>query len=498
MIVNTLKQVAAVTLFLAFTSVSLQAPDVNLQPGESVSITCAQAINVTTINPNSVLVACANVPTLTPTASPVPSFTASPVPSHTASASPTRTPTQTPTLPAPSATLTPSAMPTMPGHDTSKWHSITGNDHEHGDNPNAPEIVAMFGPAGALWNSGSDRNIGVPFETSPIENTMKHAMAKYYTMTAAQLNAAGYPCGVENDTDNGGVGTANCIRGWRILAHGGGNLMEAQANNHSAFIELKVCKLSDQTQCGTISGGGWIFYGKLQSPFYNQAFERSGGVHDIGGMTMTFKSDAQDLTAIQSPYNVFQDWGGEPYWFMFRNDPGDVAFYNSNSTSLAGDQISSNEVGPSNLFDCAPFPVGALCGNRLFHIAIRYFDGWNLLDVNDIYNPIFICSQISPSNCRFNNTLRGAKEVQAWVDPAWDGAPFDTDARPGYVSMVRYTDVYQRLSGSCTSQSAVCVPLVLQNMPVGYASVKLNISTVEPGVDREYDCPGGGCVKFPN
>lgn len=438
--------------------------------------------------------------------------------SQSTQAAPTATgsPVSNPTQPPPVATNTtmphPMETPVNQGnHDRLQWHASAGNDHEHGDNPNAPEIVAIFGPAGAFWNNGTGATIGVPFETSPIENTMKHEMAKYYTMTSQQIDAAWIPStstfnsGFTEDTDNGGNPTTNRVRAWRILAHGGANLMEALGNNHSAFVEIQVCTRGASPQCGIFRSGGWIFWGRLQAPFYNQVHQRPGGTVTFpDGMKMTFKSDAEDLAAIGSPNTVFDEWGGEPYWFMFPKTMPDgfdaLSFARKNSALNIGDQLSSNEVGPNTLADCAPFPVGSQCGNRLFHLAIRIFDGWNLLDTSNVNNPVFICTQISPSNCEYNGTLRGMKEVAVWVDPAWDQASFDKDNRPGFVTLSLFTDRYQRLrpSGACTAIGVDCVPLVLTNAPVGYASIKLKIQEPVPGIDREYDCPGGGCISYPN
>jgi hypothetical protein len=138
----------------------------------------------------------------------------------------------------------------------------------------------------------------------------------------------------------------------------------------------------------------------------------------------------------------------------------------------------------------------------MIHLAIRYFDGWNLADniTGNINNPIFICKNLNPSDCAFNGTRRGMKEVAIFVDPAWDQASFDTDPRVGFVTFSRYTDRYQRLLpvGACSVIGVDCVPLVLKNVPVGYAAIKLAIWKPVPIIDREYDCPQGGCISFPN
>jgi hypothetical protein len=363
-------------------------------------------------------------------------------------------------------------------------------------------MVALFGVAGEIWNGLGNSNIGVPFATSALENTMKHPMAKYYTMTPAQLDAVGYPCGVGVATDNGDGGPKHCVRAWRILAHGNANLMEALTNNHSIFVEIQACKVANPADCFIHRSGGWVFYGKLQAPFYNQVFERPGGVINIGGMTMTFASDVSDLAAINSPNTVFDNWGGEPYWFMFPrlNGTFDVLAYARNNPNAAiGDQISSNEIGQNYHADCAPFPVGSLCGNRLFHIAIRLWDGWNLLDASNINNPIFICTQIAPANCLYDGTKRGMKEAQFWTDSNHDQKPYDTDSRVGYVSLNQFTDRYQRFlpPGTCTAIGVDCVPFVLEGAAVGFAGLQTQVGLFQPGIDRDY-CPDGCGINFPN
>lgn len=492
--------------------VSNMQAGVNLAPGECVEVVSGDTVINICRNSVGVTSTATALPTETDT---VPNFTPTetlqpPTDTPTATLQPTdtNTPSQTPL---PTSTRTPTMTRTVTpthdmggGHDTTVWHAPM-DGHEHGDNPNAPAIVALFGSAGSYWNQGTTRNIGVPFETSPIENVMKHANAKYYTMTSQQIDAAweGAPFMAES-SDNGGNPTTNRIRAWRILAHGGANLMEAMGNNHSFFAEVQVCTRGSSPQCGIIRTGGWMFWGRLQAPFYNQVHQRPGGsITFPGGMTMTFNSDPADLAAIGSPNTVFDEWGGEPYWFMFPRTMPDgfdsLAFARANPGLNIGDQLSSNEVGPQGLSDCAPFPTGSQCGNRLIHLAIRIFDGWNLLDTSNVNNPVFICTQISPSNCTYNGTLRGMKEVDVYIDPNWDQASFDTDSRPGFVTMTRFTDRYQRLRpiGACSVIGVDCVPLVLTNVPVGYAAIKLKIQEPVPGIDREYQTPGVQ-ISFPN
>lgn len=489
---------AAVMVFAitprAQTSPSLVDQNVNLAPGDSVTVNCTDSVLEQQITSSSIWkIVCKALATLTPTATATHSPTSTNTPTNTPTNTATNTPINTPTNTSqpPTATM----PPTQGGHDLTRWHAA-GFGMEHGDDPNAAAIVAIFGQAGAYWNGGTGQNIGVPFQTSAIENTTKHPMAKYYTMLPSQIDAAwdaNNPAQFNETTDNSLSGN-NHVRAWRILAHGGGNLMEALANNHSAFVEIQICDFDQPTQCGIFRSGGWIFWGKFQSPFYNQVFQRPAGTFNIGGMPMTFSGDVADLAAIGSTKTVFDGWGGEPYWFMFPNTPS--SWSRIANGEFVGDQISSNEVSPYN-YDCSPFPAG--CGNNLFHLAIRIFDGWNLADTTNITNPIFICSQISPSNCPYNGTLRGVKEVAVYVPIEWDQSSFDTDTRIGFVTLNRFTDRYQRLRpiGACTAIGVDCVPLVLTNAPIGYASIKLNIPAIVPGIDREYQ-PAGVPIYFPN
>ena len=421
----------------------------------------------------------------------------------------TSLPTATQTLP-PTATMTPFTTPTkLPGgsiqpykgapactnHDPNRWHALWDYqrgcyyNHEHGDDPSLAN--AIFGPAGAWWNGGSGVNIGVPWATSAHENHMKHPMSKYYVRVQGGYQP--FPdCGVRAHTDHSTDGSQNnCIKAVRLLAHGGSNPMEALARNHSMVIEVYITsKASNYATGGILRMGSWLDFTKLQSPFYSTQHARPGGsISFPDGSTMDFTADSAE---------VFRSTGGEPYWFMTLNTPetrSKVAKY----PNSAGEQWSSNEVGSYNSSDCAPFPQGPECGNRHVHILIRSFDSFALLNAGNVNNPYYICSQQVPANCTYNGSTRSLKETHVWIDPAWDTLDGKKD---GYVTYTGWTDRWQRMrpAGACSSIGLDCIPIMMQNVPIGFAATSHNPGPLTSDA-TDYDvCAKAGfwCISFPN
>lgn len=386
--------------------------------------------------------------------------------------------------------------PKCPTHDPNKWHPLWDEsrgcyyDHEHGDNPAKADSV--FGPAGSWWNQGNGGNIGVPWATSEMENSHKHPMAKYYVRVQGGYKP--FPnCGISAETDNSNNGTNNnCIKAVRLLSHGGSNPMEALTRNHSMAIEVYITsKKSNYSKGGILRMGSWLDFGKLQAEFYSTQHKRPGGsVTFPGGMTMEFTADTPE---------IFGQLGGEPYWFMTLNTS--IARYRTSQyPDSAGEQWSSNEVGPSSLADCAPFPVGDQCGNRHVHIAIRSFDSFALLrPAPNVNSPNYICPKLMPANCTYNGATRSLKELAIWIKPSWDSLD---GVKDGYVTYSGYTDRWQRMrpEGACSQIGVDCIPIMMENVPVGYAASRYNVGLLGKDV-TDYDvCAKAGfwCISFPN
>jgi hypothetical protein len=420
----------------------------------------------------------------------------------------TSLPTATQTVP-PTATMTPFTTPTrLPDgaiqpysnapqcsmHDPNKWHGLWDYqrgcyyNHEHGDDPALAD--AIFGPAGQWWNGGRGANIGVPWATSEHENHMKHPMSKYYVRIQGGYQP--YPnCGINGKTGLPDDTLSNCIEAVRLLAHGGANPMEALARNHSMAIEVFITsKASNYQTGGILRMGSWLDFGKLQSPFYSTQHARPGGnVTFPDGSSMSFAADTAE---------VFAGTGGEPYWFMSL-DSAEMRARVAQRPNAGGEQWSSNEVGPYNRRDCGPFPSGPQCGDRHVHILIRNFDTFALLNPENVNNPYYICSQQMPANCTYNGSTRSLKETTIWIDPAWDTLD---GARDSYVTYNGYTDRWQRMqpAGACNGISVDCIPIMMQNVPIGFADAFHHAGRLASDA-TDYDvCARAGfwCISFPN
>jgi hypothetical protein len=86
-----------------------------------------------------------------------------------------------------------------------------------------------------------------------------------------------------------------------------------------------------------------------------------------------------------------------------------------------------------------------------------------------------------------------------WIDPAWDTLDGVSD---GYVTYNGYTDRWQRMrpAGACTGISLDCIPIMMQNVPIGFAEALHHAGRLGSDV-TDYDvCARAGfwCISFPN
>jgi len=490
---------------------SIQAGSVILQPGESIQVSCSQALSVSPIDSHGVIVACADVP-VSPTFSPVP-------PTPTISPSATVVPTlipptgtnspQIPTSTAPGVNIQPFAgAPLCAQHDVMMYHGLWNSqlgchyDHEHGD-----DIAVMgkqyFGEWGSLWGG----MWMYPFESSPIENKLA-PLGKHPGMKGIYRGPDFHPlpaCGTFGNNDLTGDFSPNCVVAVRGLIHVLGGLNDLAARYHSNFLEIYSCKppYRQPQDCGVFRTGGLSDYGQLQAPHYSTrrvrptegytlpTFQIDFGAGLGRGIVMTFTSDNQypDLPAIS----------GEPYVFgvdfslenlaQYRKDK--PASLNSMPGKYTIDQWSNNDG------DCEPRPSGDPCHNRYYHILYQVGDAWHLVDPIDIRNVHWICEDGKP--CYYNGTLTGLNEIMINPVPEWDA--FDS-LSDGQVTWSGYSDRWgnPRPAGICSSISIDCIPMAMDSLPIGVASSRSDngCECVVWEHDIYFNGQPSGWVEFPN
>lgn len=100
--------------------------------------------------------------------------------------------------------------------------------------------------------------------------------------------------------------------------------------------------------------------------------------------------------------------------------------------------------------------------NQLGFFNMRTFKTFGWVDFNDYHARHNLCD--SPVGCDYVNT-----DMQVFNLMLVIPAKLDTDG-DGLVSYTGFTDIQGRIDESCTQISATCVPVILDNVPVGYSN----------------------------
>lgn len=385
-------------------------------------------------------------------------------PSGTASVTPSRTGTPTLTLtvsPTGTLTFTPTITRTPSGeilpfygatlcpdsgaaHDTSKWHSLWDGrrgchyDHEHGANPNTPQVASAF-PKFDLNELMCGVWIGHCNPTSLMENAHKHG---------------GWKVQVQIPTPNDCVGFEGSPLGIRksvIWYHNFGRYdVELESRRHSVIFLLEVCDPDNPNDVGQIFVTTHEEYGLRPAPYQGEAlqypdnpvpaYDPAFGPYWSTGCIGTGLPDCQQLTV------------------------ADIVRFNQNvSATVTGKRTGSGTRPPVSRFP----------------ILFRSIDNYQAIDTNDLTHPFtwrFICSTdggvtFNPLmvGCRWNNSTSMVHEVGPTVIPAsWDNlAGFDTDPRVGRITAKGYVTSLGELNLNCSEPAPECHPIQLEQMFVG-------------------------------
>lgn len=461
----------ALLLLMACVPALAQSQIVHLQQGDTLEADCPVPLEVT-VNGSYVKAVCpvGSTPTDTPTATPT--ATASPTPTVTASPMP---PTGAePNINAPYCTdigLT---------HDPHAWHPHWNAeagcfwDEFHGDDPNSPDIVSIFGEKAYPIFSHVHAS-------SPAEHIVKHLGD--IVIAVGPNDPRRIPCGnaddgaYSNDADQFQNKSVNdCVRAFRIVLHADDAADGFLFTVHSYSAEYQVCtQESNYQDCGIMRVKGHMFFDTFRTPFYTSRDLRPG-------CTVVNPGDCEFNFGYPLPYEADQpisNFTGEPY-VQVQHNSNDTNL----DTLLTGYQLyrsqlvswSMNEIGPCNDQE---FPDG-ICGNNYLRFAFKTWDAGVIPNESDLNHSANIC--FGEPNCWYDASIRGVFETQAWIPQSWDSLDGKSD---NHLTKVIWVDRFQKPQddqSACTSEklgdtpTGDCFKMEFENYPLsaGAASNKIN------------------------
>jgi hypothetical protein len=371
--------------------------------------------------------------------------------------------TATPPSPTPSG-----GAPLCPSHDATTWHGLYDAargcryDHTHNADPGMANHV--FGPV--AYAGG--QTISYPWATSAMENHHKHGGYKY----AVRLDL---PCGIVTEYET--RQPIHCITDARVQYHIVGHAMDALTRLHSYYLEYRICRYPSYAQCGILRIGGWVHFGELQIPYTGARFLRPGGTVDFGLGSTYGGGGAQLVMAFDSDTSAVLSTSGEPYVAMTGIE--DEAFLREHGvldccfTEVWSADDLDNEFGY----------------NPYARFLVRVWDSWGVMNTSNLNQPRFFCRD---GACDFNASRHSLNEISARIPAAWDS---NSD---GLANFQGYTNRHGHLASGCTAPGLDCVPLSVENVPVGYAHFADPGNGSDGIVEYDTSPPGQRWIRFPN
>lgn len=127
-----------------------------------------------------------------------------------------------------------------------------------------------------------------------------------------------------------------------------------------------------------------------------------------------------------------------------------------------------------------------------FQVAVATGDGSVNVVPNDLYSLNFFCPDW---DCKLNNSTIQAHVVGFGVPSAFDPDGNDLANYSGY------TDRYGVLTNGCTTPSLDCVPLLVENAPVGQVQHRDDQDLgINPSGEKDFDIspPGEWWIEYPD
>lgn len=358
-------------------------------------------------------------------------------------------------------------------HDTSLFHTLWDSarrchyDHEHGQNPFAPDVAAAF-PGFDLLPFLGHVGVGHTNPSGPMENTMKHSGMKWNVQLEHPQGCRGFE------------GSTNGVNGSVIQYHNFGDYsVELDGPIHSTAALLRQCNAADSDDYGYVYNVQFQNYGQVVVPYQGTVFS-------------------------YPHYSVpMYDSGSGPYLSV--NCIGQVPQCRQNLGVARRNTSASNWTSKPTGRGTRPE------SSTLFRLLFRVADAYQNFDWNDQTYPytfLWLCTSdggqtYDPAGCRYNNSTTQVHEIAGEIPAAWDNlAGFDTDPHVGRITAEGYTTRYGQLNPACHAPGDDCHPIKLARAFVGtYGSVLVftagkdtNIVPINPERDI-YFCGGQVCAE---
>lgn len=393
---------------------------------------------------------------------------------------PPATATSVPTIPDTPTTTPPPVIteigrenwPLCPTHDITKWHALDDParqchyTHTHGDDPNRPDVVEVFGP-----HTG---DISYPWATTN-ENLLKHEGYFFLAYGHNQIPFSPHLNWL------GGT-TPNFIAAARIEMHFMPDHHDGLVRNHSYYMEVEVCSVADPSNCGIVRTGGHWSTGLLHCPYKNQycALPNDPSYpgywlpgQDTSGKTVDpYRAHLQNCPQLIAKLNSYKPaWGMNQLYV--RDD------INLNNTVYWTSAPGINGINPFGTNKIAGFGVANFnnvsCTDP---VVAQTFGVSGTVEFAD--HLFYSLCDYAPAGtlCGFDGTAFSL--INTWVYP------------PSLPDGTYFTDLTGAISKTCIAPSSVCVPLSIEsNPPRGWAGY--NFSETQwpngkvPGTMRDFN-----------
>jgi hypothetical protein len=225
-------------------------------------------------------------------------------------------------------------------------------------------------------------------------------------------------------------------KAWLIERHSLGHKPDFVARVHSTWAMVKFC-IPGTSETATLYTGGWQDFGQRVSPY-------QGNIIPIPG----------------SPSPTYNS-GSPPY----------IAHSCLNNASCRGPATQSNTAWISF--------AQQIAGHKLFGFGFRSNDSQQKLDAATGFNqtdPTFryLCADSQgnyvAAGCKMNHSTGHTYQVTGTIDESLDMLDGLNNDRVTYTG---YTDRWGNIVQGCTAIALDCVPVVMENLPVGLYHVNV-------------------------